>query len=172
MRTGPGDFFFENAGARIVSATLLASPGPRADPEDANACAAVFPETNAIIRLLFGSGVREQGPDGVVNLGMIQATGTAEEALARAQGMFQVESFGRGEAELLGLGDVVMDGDNVLDLCLKLPRKLVLPRTVIMPCTPADDPAEDFIVRDPLGNPCEAQSFRVSLRDFDFFSIF
>lgn len=169
--SGPKDsFLFFESGPRVVQASLLSSPIPGAAADDANACSTTFPDTNAVVRLIFGSGVREASPTGaLVPLGAGQATDAAA-ALERIQGMFNVKSAGPGKDDvaLLGLGDV--DPDNVIDLCLSLPvkYKFALPIKVELTCEEAEDDALDFVVRDPTGDACAPQTVNIDISGFDF----
>ena len=139
-------------GPRILTATLL----PAGD-----ACAAVA-EADARARLIYGSGVRENvvgDTDNIIVLG--NGTVTAEAAMERAAGMFETP-----------LGDVLAiedrDPDNVVDVCLRMApdAAAVADATITMTCEDASQGSPDFVVRDPEGEACEAQTVELDMSGF------
>lgn len=125
------------------------------------ACAATA-EADARARLIFGSGVRENVVGDTGNFAVLgNGTKGGEAAAERAAGMFETPL-----GEVLSIQDV--DPDNVVDVCMKMAPDAGMAgdATITMTCEDAQPGGPDFVVRDPEGEACEAQTADLDMTGF------
>eukprot|EP00892_Ulva_mutabilis_P003075 jgi/Ulvmu1/12769/UM096_0011.1 len=158
--SGLDDFFFLSSGPRVVDFEILDPAVPAniatADP---NGCAATFPATTYILRLIFGAGVRQITNGTLENLGTnITAARANEFFTLRAFGIFTDGDGGISRDVLLGLADV--DPDNYLDLCIQStsPFGSGLQSLLRVNCGGLLGEDEASTIFDPAGDPCRRQT--------------